>query len=200
MGRKIARQILSVIFFSAISAFSSYLANSTLIFDELIKRGLIGENINIPIVQDYCLWIGVVFSALTLSLNLIVTKVKHDHILEKRNSLIKMIKNIMSSSLGKRFLSDSSTFDIRIFIPKYPVLYRIADNFGINLIRKKFIIKNIELIAEQGITKNLQFEVHPHQEGLVGICYNTKAMVYDDDLEHTNYKKYHLKQNQINRT
>ena len=111
-----------------------------------------------------------------------------------------MNKNILSSSLGKRFLSESSSFDIRIFIPKNPILYKIADKLKIKDIQKKFTIKNIDLIAEQGIAKNLEFEVSPNPQGLVGMCYDTKAMVYDDDLEHTNDKKYQLKENQINRT
>ena len=34
----------------------------------------------------------------------------------------------------------------------------------------------------------------------MGLCYNTKAMVYDDDLEHTNDKNYHLNKSQIDRT
>ena len=200
MNRKIVKQIISVVFLSAIPAFLSYLANSSLIFDKLIEYGFLGGTINIPLVQDYCLWIGIVFSVIVLSVNLIVTKVKYDHILEQRNSLIKMIKNISSGALGKRFLSDSSSFDIRIFIPKYPMLYKIADYLKIKNIHKKFIIKNVDLIADQGITKNLQFEVYPRKEGLVGACYQTKAMIHDDDLENTNDKNYNLGRNQIDRT
>lgn len=200
MRRKIAKQIISVIILSAIPAFLSYLANSSLVFDKLIEFGLLGESINIPLVQDYCLWIGIVFSSIVLSFNLIVTKVKCDHILEQRNLLIKMNKDILTSSLGRRFLSESSAFDIRIFIPKNPILYKFVDKLHIPNIPRKFAIKNIDLIAEQGITKDLQFEVYPNQEGLVGLCYNTKAMVYDDDLEHTNDKNYHLNKSQIGRT
>ena len=111
-----------------------------------------------------------------------------------------MNKHILTSSLGRRFLSDSSSFDIRIFIPKNPLLYKILDKLHISNFKRKFAIKNIDLIAEQGITKNLQFEVYPNQEGLVGLCYKTKSMVYDDDLENTNDKIYQLNQNQISRT
>ena len=111
-----------------------------------------------------------------------------------------MTKNILASSLGKRFLSQASSFDIRIFVPKHPILYKLAERFGYEKYHKKFTVKNIDLISEQGITKNLEFEVYPNEEGLVGMCYNTKYMVCDDDLEHTNDKIYRLSQNQINRT
>ena len=200
MGLKIFKRIIITLILSGIPAFLSYLACSSLVFDKMIEKGLLSENIDVPLVQDYCLWIGLAFSALALSINLIVTKIKYDHMLEQRNSLIKMSKHYLISSLGRRFLSDSSKFDVRIFIPKHPIMYKIADKFHIKKIRKKFVIKNIELIAEQGVTKGLNLEVFPKQEGLVGLCYQEKAMVYDDDLEHTNSNSYNLSQNQIAKT
>ena len=200
MNGKIAKQIFVVFIFSAIPALLSYLASSSLVFDKLIGYGLLGDTINVPLIQDYCLWIGIIFSAFVLSINLIITKVKCDYLLEQRNSLIKMNKNILSSDLGRRFLSDSSSFDIRIFIPKHPLMYKIADKFHISNLPRKFVIKNIDLIADQGITKNLQFEVFPKQEGLVGLCYQGKSIIYDDDLEHTNNQIYQLNHNQLDRT
>lgn len=200
MYQKIAKRIFSVVFLSAVPAFLSYLANSSLVFDKLIELQFLSEKINVALIQDYCLLASILFSALALSLNLIFTQIRHDQILEQRNSLIKMNKDILSSSLGKRFLSDTSSFDIRIFVPKYPILYDVAKKVGISKIPKKFVIKNIDLISEPGITKNLQFEVSPKEEGLVGWCYQTKSMVYDDDLEHTNDKLYMLNKNQIDRT
>jgi hypothetical protein len=200
MNRKLIKQIFSVIFFTVITPTLSYLANSSLIFDKMKAIGLIGESIDISVLQDYCLWVGIVLSGLFLSLNLIYTKVKHEDILEQRNSLIKMTKNVLAGSLGRRFLSQSSTFNIRIFVPKHPWLYKIADKLHFIKIKRMFIIKNIDLISDQGITKNLQFEVYPNQEGLVGMCFKEKSVVYDDDLEHTNNVNYGLNQNQKSRT
>lgn len=200
MNRKFVKQFIFVIIFSAIPAFLSYLANSTLIFDKLIALGLLGETLDVPLIQDYCLWIGIIFSAVALSFDLFVTKVKYNHILEQRNLLIKMTKNILASSLGKRFISQASSFDIRIFVPKYPTLYKLLEKLGYEKYHKKFTIKNIDLISDEGITKNLEFEVYPNKEGLVGMCYETKYMVYNDDLEHTNDTMYQLNTNQINRT
>lgn len=207
MRKRIAKHIVFTIIFSAIPAFLSYLANSSLIFDKMLQNGLLGKNANVELIQDYCLLSGIIISALLLSTNLLITKIKLDNILEQRNALIKMNKSILTSSLGKRFLSDTSSFDIRIFIPKHPIFYNVVDKLQDRLnklkippIHKVFVIKNIDLIAEQGITKNLQFEVSPKQEGLVGLCYSTRAMVYDDDLESNNDTLYELKKNQISRT
>lgn len=112
MNLKIVKQIISVVIFSAIPAFLSYLANSSLIFNKLIEYGVLGKNVNVELIQDYCLWIGIILSAIVLSTNLLVTKIKYENILEQRNLLIKMNKNILSTSLGKRFLSNTSSFDI----------------------------------------------------------------------------------------
>ncbi len=200
MKRKIVKQVLLVVLISAIPSILSYLANSSLIFDKLIEEGFVGESLNIKLVQDYCLCIGIVISALFLSLNLIITKIKYENAVEQRNSLIKMQKTVFASALGMRFSSDPSSFDIRIFVPKHPVLYRIADKLHFKKVKKKFVIKNIDLIAEQGLTKNLQFEVYPKHEGLVGICYNDHVMVLDDNLEKTNDKNYEMNQSQIDKT
>lgn len=210
MNKRIIKQIVTVFVLSAIPSILSYMASSSLIFDKMKEYGIIGDSINIPFIQDCCLWIGIIISALTLSLNLIITKAKYDEILEQRNLLIKMNKSVLSSSLGKRFLSDSSTFDIRIFIPKHPILYKFLDKLNktkaSKLLKnkkvssKKFIIKNIDLIAEQGTTKNLQFEVEPKRQGLVGLCYEKRAMVFDDELENTNSLNYNLNNIQIDKT
>ena len=94
MKTKTLKTLIVTIVFSAIPAFLSYLASSSLIFDKLIKIGFWGETINIPLVQDYCLWIGIAFSAIFLSAKLFCTKQKYSHVLEQRNALIKMNKNI----------------------------------------------------------------------------------------------------------
>ena len=200
MNGGILKRFITVVIVSAIPAFLSYLANSSLLFDKMIEFGLLSDSIDIPLVQDYCLWIGIVFSAIFISINLFIKSVNLDRVSEQRNSLISMMKDLLTSSLGKRFLSESCPFDIRIFIPKHPFLYKLTDQIKFIKIKKKFIIKNIDLIANQGITKDLQFEVYPNQEGLVGSCYKTKSMVYDDDLENTNSKNYQLTQNQQDRT
>lgn len=200
MKKKIVLHIFSVFLFTAIPAFLSYMANSTLIFEKLINNNFLSENVNIGIAQDYCLWIGILLSAFFLSGRLILKCIQFDRAQEERNSLLQMNKEILSSALCKMCSPNQFDFDIRIFIPKYQLLYKLANYLHIKKIKQKFMIKNIDLIANTGITKNLEFEVYPHQEGLVGICYTKKALVYDDNLESTNNSDYNLDQTQISRT
>lgn len=192
--------IIKIVIVSVIPACLSYLANSELIFDKLIEMNIVSSSIQVSLIQDYCLWIGIVVSAIFLSGQLIIVKIQYDRVSTERNLLIKMSKNIFAGTLGKACFSNHPEFDVRIFIPKHPIVYKFADLFHVTKITKKFVIKNIDLIAEQGLTKNLEFEVSPNQEGLVGLCYETKTMVYDDDLEHSNSVGYNLGQNQISRT
>lgn len=194
MKLKIFKHIIYVLLTSGISALCSYLANSSLIFDKMVDWGIIADTKSIPVIQDYCLWIGILFSAVFISLNLIITTEKYLHTFEERNALLCMSKDILRSSL-------STDFDIRIFIPKHPLLYKIADFLHISNIKKKFIIKNIDSIAKVGLTRNLEFEVSPNPKGLVGLCYKQKSMIYDDDLEHTNETEiYDLNSIQIKKT
>lgn len=200
MRFKAVKHILEVILFSAIPALFSYLASSDLVFNKLIEMNVIGSAINIPVVQDCCLWISIVSSALLLSLRFIITKIKYDLALEERNLLIRMNKNVLAGALRKICFEDQPNFDVRIFIPKHPIKYKLAEMLRWQECRRKFIIKNIDLIAEQGTTKDLEFEVYPRQEGLVGECYQRKCMVYDDNLEENNNTLYNLRENQISRT
>lgn len=200
MKSKIFKHIFTTIFLSAIPAFLSYLSSSELIFDYLIKINLLGEAIDVPFIQDCCLWSGIALSAIFLSLQLIIVQIRLDSVQEERNLLIKMSKDIVSRALAESCTPNPQDFDIRFFIPKHPVLYSILDFLHIQGFPKKFIIKNIELIADQGTTKNLEFEVSPHCEGLVGQCYCSKGIMFDDNLEINNNSNYNLGHNQIQRT
>ena len=65
---------------------------------------------------------------------------------------------------------------------------------------KNYYIKNIDGLAESDITNNLKFEVYPNKQGLVGDCYDQKAIVYDDDMENSNETNYNLTHYQIAKT
>jgi hypothetical protein len=139
-------------------------------------------------------------NSLVLALSLICAQLERDGIREQRNLLIRMNKNILSSSLGKAFQKTKLDFDVRLFVPKYPNLYKLAKTINFIPHKKHFIIVNLDLLAEQGVTKDLQFEVWPNCQGLVGLCYRDKIMMYDDNLEATNDCDYGLSKNQVFRT
>lgn len=200
MKRKNISAFFVVVLFSAIPSALSYLANSSLIFEWLKKYEIIGQGVNIAAIQDRCLWLGIILSAVFLSANLFWKTVQRNQAIEERNSLIKMNKSILATALGETFHCNQLSFSVRIFIPKHQIFYAFADWIKLKNFKKSFIIKNIDLISDEGRTKDLQFEVSPKQEGLVGACYAGRMMVYDDDLENTNSKDYNLGEHQISRT
>lgn len=199
MKRKILKLGIKGFFWSAVPAACSYAASSNFFLYKLQERGIIGHSVNIPAVQDALLWIGIVWSIVLLGGNLAVSDVRRDQVTEERNGLIQMNKSVLESVLSKSIGLEMIDFDIRIFVPKHPGWYRIAQFLHIR-VANKFVIKNVDLIARPGITQKLQFEVFPKQEGLVGICYHKKQMVYDDNLKETNSVSYALRTSQIDQT
>ena len=119
--------------------------------------------------------------------------------MEQRNSLLKMNKEYLTTYLEKSISSNFSNCNIRIFVPKHPHLYKIATKLKIKA-RKTFIIKNFDILSNEGVTKNLKFEVFPKVQGLVGECYKKDSIVYDDELKSTNSINYELNSFQIIKT
>jgi len=199
MGFRILKHAFLGLLFSAIPAFCSYIASSDVFLTNLQAQGILGESVNIPFLQDTMLWIGIILSVGFLGGSLAICNIIKDSMMEQRNALIQMNKTILASALSRCVGLENIDFDVRIFVPKHPGLYNMAKFLHINM-AQKFVIRNIALIAQPGTTKKLQFEVFPKTEGLVGLCYKTKAMMYDDDLMHTNSVRYSLGQNQIDQT
>lgn len=195
MKKKTVEIIIKVAICTLIPSLLSYIANSKVIFNYLIEKNFIGESINIDMIQDICLWVGIVLSAILLSYDLLKTKLNYNDVLSQRNLLIKMNKEILGYALLDSCLGNYEDYNIRFFIPKHPLIYKIFKKC-----KKKFVIINIPEIAQEGTTKGLELEVFPDCQGLVGKCYNNKMMIYDDDLENTNSTKYRLDKNQVFRT
>lgn len=63
-----------------------------------------------------------------------------------------------------------------------------------------FTIRNLEVFAKRDTTDNLELEVYPKPQGLVGLCYSNKMMYHDDNLAFTNDRDYNLSQSQIFKT
>ena len=202
MRGKIAKIIISVFLFTLIPAFLSYVSDSDNFFTKLIEAGILSENItdSIDRIQDFCLIASIILSAMLLSFTSAKAQIKYEYILEQRNLLIKMNKDILRTALIEKFSKEFSSFNIRIFIPKHPRWYDLLKWLHIRNHKVSFIIKNIPQIAEADITTNLEFEVYPKCEGLVGRCYNEKVMYYDDNLTENNSTSYNLGDNQIVRT
>lgn len=197
MKKKIAKIIVSVLCFTAIPTFLAYVASSDYFLSTLEQKGWLGQNANIQLIKDVCLWISIILSAWLLSFNSAKAQINHEKSLEQRNLLLKMSKEILNEGLSKIQLGFSD-FNIRIFIPKHPVLLKIAHVLHIKNKQITYVIKNIPQIADQGTTNNLEFKVFPEPQGLVGECYNRKSVLCDDNLENTN-PTYKLNKHQLTR-
>lgn len=194
---KTAKEFLKVFLETLVPGVLTYLAKSDSFFQKLIEKRVIGESFNISQAQDVLLILGIISSVLLLSVNLLLSKIKCNKVMEQRNQLLAMNAEILKSSLKPLGFGD---FDIRIFIPEHPIYYKLLSLIKAVHGKRVFIIKNIQTMAKEGLTKNLQFEVQPNPQGLVGLCYEQRMICYDDNLEKTNTTDYHLNNNQISRT
>ena len=194
---KTIKEFFKVLLATLVPSLLTYLANSDYFFQRLIEKRIIGESFNITQAQDVLLVLGIISSVLLLSVNLLISRIQYNKVIEQRDQFLIMNTEILKSALKPLGFGD---FDIRIFIPEHPIFYKKKKKKKDVQGKKVFIIKNIQTMAKEGLTKNLQFEVQPHPQGLVGLCYEQKMICYDDNLENTNTTDYNLDNNQISRT
>ncbi len=191
--------LIKNILFTLIPACLTYLSKSDNILNYLQVNGYIGENINIPRVKDFCLILSIVLTFSLLTYNIIKAEAEKNYYLEQRNKLLGFNKSIFISALEKATGNKNISLDLRIFVPNKSLRAKIK-NFFSKSKRIEFIIKNIPVLADVGITNNLNLEVYPNPQGLVGESYKTKKMVYDPDLKTTNETSYNLTEYQISKT
>ena len=206
---KMIFRVLGALFFSALPAVLSCLASSDHAFKWLVDNKILGDGFSIEIAREFCLWGGAIPASLLLAYQLFTAKTNAKRALKERDLVIKMNKDMFGRALGQAFNGSQVDFNIRIFIPKYPRLYAFLEFMASHTKRtnnfwktrkRVVVIKNIDLIAEQGSTKGLSLGVSPVPQGLVGLCYAGKAFLWDDNLIETNDKIYNLTEGQIMQT
>lgn len=199
MNKEKTKIILSIILLTSIPAILTYLSKDKFIFSLLESKGIISYD-QIENIQKICMFLSVIIAAGILPFQMGTIKFAHKDVIKQRDSLIKMNKEILKETLITRFSPNFSDMNIRIFVPKYPKIYKILDLLHIKKKQIVYKIKNITLIAQEGMTGNLEFQVEPKVQGLVGVCYLKHSMVYDDNLSITNNKNYDMTNDQIQRT
>ena len=197
MKRKTAFTIVGTILLTIVLGTISVLAGSTDILESWQQKGIIGQNIFVEDVKKNLIVINTFLQIFTISIPSIIAQYNNRKVIEQRDSLIANIKETMARALK---LPNNPKFDVRIFLPKYPHLYKVLDALRISRIPKKYRIRNIDFLCDPGTTKKLEFEVKPKVEGLVGKCYETKKCVWDEHLGITNETEYNLSPAQISRT
>lgn len=165
------------------------------------EKQYIGTSIDIEAAKMVCFLLSLLATFGLLSYNLIVSELKENMFRKRSTELIKYTKEIMITALAKSLGKEYCDINIRIFVPKKTLVWRIAHFLG----KEKslyFHIKNIEGLAEAGVTNNLKFRVYPdsEKEGLVGECFWVRKMVLDDNLVVSNNTDYNLTDYQKNKT
>lgn len=197
------KSVFIVLFFTFIPGFAMYLAGEKSILDIWQSQGYIGPKVSLPFVKQSLRILSVGLTALYLSITREFLKNKL-HIIEiQRCSLINNLKRSFLEAFQNKISNASiNAINIRIFIEKKDYLRflkALLGKYASYIPKKYYIIKNIDGLSNAGNTNNLQFEVSPNSQGLVGKCYNQKSIVYDEDLM-VSEEDYNLNSYQRNKT
>jgi hypothetical protein len=202
--RQMIQVIWKVFLFTFFPTLCIYSARSDNFLDAMQRGGIIGPKINLVACKDILLIIGILLSAVLLSVNLACTEIREKKSARQRDSLIKYNKDIFLKALGNRLNISCLHLNQRIFVPskdKLALLKICLNKLGCHLVIKEaFTIKNIVGLSDPGITENLSFEIRPNEQGLVGKCYSLRTIIYDDNLKATNATDYNLTPYQKSKT
>ncbi len=147
------------------------------------------SNIEITMIKDCLTLIGIVLTMLPLGLFYILNEIKNDRHVKNKQVLISYIRDILVNAVETKIQVDKSDINIRIYVPKNKILYHLSNLLKIH-IDIKFTMKNIN--GYNGNIRNgLDLSVYPVEQGLVGLCYARKEMVYGDRLK-SQLNDYHL--------
>lgn len=187
---------IKYIFLTAIPTITAYLAEDDAAIRYLINRHVLYQNFNCSAFQHICALISVLFTVFILFPQFLYLEYKRRKEHEQIVGMYNMIKEIATAALEKNFAKKAFQFNMRIFVPEQRHLYKMK-----KLINPQteffFRNKNIEPFAKHDKTEQLRFRVTPNPQGIVGNCYNTKSISYDENLLENNNKEYNLDENQI---
>lgn len=171
------------------------------VLDELQKNQYIGSAVNVKIIKDWCSIIAAIISFILLTSNLIFHEFEEERYKKQAKQLLKYNKDIFINAVTEYLGREYCNIDIRIFVPQKTICWKILHLFNKDY-PLKFCIKNIDGLADVGMTNNLSFQVSPEKsvQGLVGECYQKRKIIYDDNLQETNDKSYNLTDYQKNKT
>lgn len=192
--------IIKYLIEAVIPTLSAYLAADDTIFIWLIDCHVLSQNVNIEGIQKIFLAIDILYTVFWLEFRLGYYNYKEKQSRKEIAGLYNVIKQFAQSNFSSISKDSNFNFDLRIFVPEVKVSNLI---FSFLLSRNKekwFVIHNIEPFAKKDITEHLRFRVEPDEQGLVGKSYQSKSIVYDDNLKETNSVNYSLQETQVNRT
>ncbi len=179
---------------SLLIPFTNYISKDNNIIDYMQNKDFLGQYYNYAQLKTILYFVFSILSFIVFTIILTIKKYRKNSLEKQRDGLLEMWKRTFAETLAddNNKLSNND-IDVRIFVPNSSIKNRLKK-------KKEFIIKNFKSLADPDITDDLCFEVSPQSEGLVGFCYQSKKIVYDDNLEETNSKNYNLSKHQQNKT
>jgi hypothetical protein len=155
---------------------------------------------DILIFKDICCFLGIAFTFIPLSFAYGKHIHSNYHLKKEQAFLIQKIKEyfVISKFFGRR-ITKGTDINIRIFTLKNPKIHTIIKKIFKYEMKQYVIMKNVEGFTDNNILSGLAFEVYPHQQGLVGMCYKKNMMTYDFDLKKP-LVDYHLTDYQKDQT
>jgi len=194
--------VVRVVFFSFIPAFFILLGGNNDIFNSLISNNILSENFNIERTKSVLLLLSVLISNLTLVLLYEIKNHSHHAMKNKVNLLFADFKAAFLSSLAMEAGDSMHSLKFRVWKePGYlwKTLEFLKSKVTKREYRKKLIWVHVNGISDAFTPKDLEFEIYPNLQGLVGKCYSEGTILYEEDVSDRN-ELYGLTQFQISRT
>lgn len=180
------KNIIIVFIFTIIPPISQFLSREESILDNLQKIGLLGDLASLAFIKQIIILLGIVLPPLFLSIKWQYAQYKFDHMEKQRSAMLTNLKDTFLTVLESKI--PKTTFrhvNIRIFVEKRTIITRVQryiERLTEIKFPKKFVMKNIKGMSENGFIHGLEYEVSPTIEGMVGKCYNERKMDYAEDL------------------
>lgn len=169
---------------SVIPTFLIYIGNTDGFLKLLIEHKFIEKSENIANMQFWCFLFGCLWAGLIIPVQLAKTKIRLREIEEEFNELLKFNKEIHLKSAKEKIKKQSVNFRTRVFIPEKGFV-KIWKNFRYK--KQEFRLKYFKSISDSIAIKNLQFEVTPNIQGMVGKTFECKKILIDFDVQKTDY-------------
>lgn len=192
--------VVRILLFVATPAFFAYLSSEKNIIDVLIAKNILGANINIDLVKQFFLILSVTISNLILVVIYERSLFKRKLLTAKNASLFNDFKISFLSSLATEIENPRvQNLKFRVWRKPNKFIQTINNMFRKKIKTEKLIMIELTGLTDSDTTKGLEFEITPNLQGLVGRCYNTKNIEYEEDISQLN-EMYNLTKFQISKT
>jgi hypothetical protein len=150
-------------------------------------------------IKNWCMWIGGLWIVIILGLDLLTTKAAYDRVERQRNSLLRLNKDMLLKVWKSSDCPDlPPNVNVRIYVAQNRILEFFANlrrGRPVNAIR--FYVRNVNGLAESGLTDRLSFEVSPNPQWLVGQCYQKNDIMVECNLRNAQYSLDQWQKNKI---